>query len=192
MRICSRKPQGLGEVGLSLLGVAQAGRRPGPAPAGAGECPASIPGRGSARRPPVPSDPSPGTIHRNAARATASRRDRTSARLASRSQTFTVESKLPETIRRPSGLNARLCTAGAVSPEGEDVLTRGCVPELDGQIITAGGEAAAVGAEGDAPDQFGVSLKLGELAARQGIPDPRFTVMLDSRRRPRRASGRRD
>src|SRR5262245_56832492 len=66
----------------------------------------------------------------------------------------------------------------AVSPQGEDVLTRGRVPELDGQVNTAGGEAAAVGAEGDAPDQIGVSVELGELTARQGIPDPPFTGML--------------
>src|SRR5262249_47882036 len=73
------------------------------------------------------------------------------------------------------GAERKAAYHSGVSPQGEDLLTRGCVPELDGPIITGGGEAAAVGAERDAPNPLGVSVELGGLSPGPGIPDPHLT-----------------
>ena len=51
------------------------------------------------------------------------------------SQTFTVLSSLPETIRRPSGLKATLLTRFRVSLEREGFLARRRVPDLHRAVL---------------------------------------------------------
>ena len=72
----------------------------------------------------------------------------------SASQTFTVLSPLPLTMRLPSGLNATLLHAVRVSLEGEDFLARLRVPHLSPSCLdlAAADDAFAVGAERHAAD----------------------------------------
>ena len=53
----------------------------------------------------------------------------------------------------------------------EDLLPGHGIPDLDGLIQASGGDAAAVGAEGDSPEPAYVAVQAEDLASRVGIPN---------------------
>ena len=89
------------------------------------------------------------------------------------SQTLTTPSTLlPETRRRPSGLNATLLsTRVGCLLEGEDSLPGRGVPHPHGLIPTGGGDPPAVGAERHAVDQAAVPFERKDFLPGRRVPD---------------------
>ena len=98
------------------------------------------------------------------------------------SQTFTVLSSLPETIRRPSGLKATLVTATGVPLEREGFLARRRVPDLHRLVLAAADDPPAVRAEGHARNRIRVSLEREGFLARRRVPDLQRLVLAAARR----------
>ena len=88
------------------------------------------------------------------------------------SQTFSVWSWLPETMRLPSALKATLVTKSSVSLEGEGFGALVRVPHPHRVVPAAADDAFAIGAERHAGDRLCVSLEGEGFGARCPRPTP--------------------
>ena len=77
----------------------------------------------------------------------------------------------------PSGLKATEITCLLMAAEGGDLLARRHLPQPRRLVRRAGGEARAIGAEGDGSHRILVAAQDGDLLARRHLPQPRRLVL---------------
>ena len=95
-----------------------------------------------------------------------------SSRPLAASHTLAVLSKLPVTMRRPSGEKATEQTPPTVPRESEQLPPAGCLPHLGRLIVTAGDNPLAVRGKGHGINPTAVPLKRKQFAARWLPPTP--------------------